>query len=244
MSARPMLLTHTPAGAVATGLAITRDDLRQAERLVHDVYVARGLRDAAGPRRACDPRRAVVFVARTDGAVAATLSLFRDSARGLPADTLYRAELMPLRADGRRLAEVSSLAVHPRWRGAALALVRPLVQLVGVYARDVLGADDLCIAVHPRHAVFYEARFGFTRFGGEKPYAAVRGAPAVGLRLDLHRPPVPGALSSALFGPREIRRVRAALDADLQRGAAALMQILQFRRPQQPVTLSTGKEVC
>src|SRR6185295_16483461 len=131
-----------------------------------------------------------VFVARIDGAVSATLSLLRDSTRGLPVDALYRGELSALRAGGRRLAEVSALAVGRPWRGATLTLMRPLVQLVGIYARDIGGVDELCIAVHPRHAPFYERSLGFTRFGAEKPYDAVNGAPAVGLRLDLHRSPV------------------------------------------------------
>lgn len=238
-----MLLTQT----AAAGLAITRDDLRQAERLVHEVYVARGLRDPAGPRRAIGAGRAVVFVAHVDGAVGATLSLLRDSTRGLPADALYSAELSALRADGRRLAEVSALAVDPQWRGSALALVRPLVQLVGVYARDVEGVDELCIAVHPRHAPFYEGRFGFTRFGAEKPYGAVNGAPAVGLRLDLHRPPVTGALSGVLFPPSEIARIRAALHTDLRRRAAAtgpLVQMLQFAESSRALARFVDMEVC
>lgn len=240
-----MLLSQTAAGVVAAGLAVTRDDRHQAERLVHDVYVARGLRDSASPRGG--GARATVFVARIDGAVGATLSLLRDSTRGLPADALYSRELQALREAGRRLAEVSALAVAPRWRGAALGLVRPLVQLLGVYARDVAGADELCIAVHPRHAPFYEGRFGFTRFGGEKPYAAVKGAPAVGLRLDLHRPPVPDALSGVLFRPGEIARVRAALEADLRRHAAAagpLVQILQFAGARRALTRFVDVEVC
>jgi hypothetical protein len=242
-----VLFTQTLAGPVAAGLAITRDDLHQAQRLVHDVYVARGLRDPHARRHAAGTARAVVFVARVDGAVGATLSLLRDSPRGLPADTIYARELAALRADGRRLAEVSALAVDAQWRGAALALVRPLVQLLGVYARDVEGADELCIAVHPRHASFYEGRFGFTRFGAEKPYAAVQGAPAVGLRLDLHRPPVPGALSGMLFKSGEIARVRVALEADLRRRVAAagpLMQILQFTQARRPVTRLVDMEVC
>jgi hypothetical protein len=237
-----VLLTQTLAGPVTAALAITRNDLRQAQRLVHDVYVARGLRDPDSRRHPTSAGRAVVFVARVDGAVGATLSLLLDSPRGLPVDTLYGHELAALRAAGRRLAEVSALAVDAHWRGGALALVRPLVQLLGVYARDVESADELCIAVHPRHAPFYEGGFGFSRFGDEKPYSAVRGAPAVGLRLDLHRPPLEGALSGTLFGPGEIARVRAALDADLRRRPS--MQILQFTHARRPVTRLVDMEVC
>jgi hypothetical protein len=162
-------------------------------------------------------------------------------------DALYRSELAALRADGRRLAEVGALAVDRPWRGATLALMRPLVQLVGIYARDVGGMDDLCIAVHPRHASFYVRGFGFTRFGVEKAYGAVKGAPAVGLRLDLHRPPVAGALSGVLFRPNEIARIRAALDVDLRRRAAAvgpLVQMLQFGQPRRAVERCVPTEVC
>src|SRR3954466_8640071 len=134
-----MLHTHTSAGAVAAALAVTPDEVEQAERLVHDAYVARGLRDATVHRRAARARGHVVFVARIGGAIGATLSLLQDSTRGLPVDALYHAEVAALRRGGRRLAEVSALAVDPAWRGATLGLVRPLVQLVGIYARDVAG---------------------------------------------------------------------------------------------------------
>jgi hypothetical protein len=240
-----VLFTDTLAGAVSAGLAMSREDRDQAERLVHDVYVARGLRDAMAPLPAT--ARATVFVARIHGAVGATLSLVRDGKRGLPSDALYGAELAALRASGRRLAEVSALAVDPNRRGGALGLVRPLVQLVGIYARDVSGVDELCIAVHPRHARFYVREFGFRRFGVEKAYDAVNGAPAVGLRLDLHRPPVAGVLSGVLFRAREIARVRAALASDLRYRAAAAgprMQIFQFAPPLRAVTGGVRVEVC
>ena len=243
----PVLLTYTSAGAVTARLAVTHGDLDQAERLVHEVYVARGLRAATPPRPGTRTRHTDVFVARLGNAVGATLSLLCDSSRGLPADALYRADLAALRAEGRRLAEVSALAVDAQWRGAALALVRPLVQLVGIYARDIAGVDELCIAVHPRHAPFYEHAFGFTRFGVEKSYSAVNGAPAVGLRLDLRRPPVAGALSGALFGPGEVARVRAALRMDLRRRVAArgpLVQILQFPQASRAVPRGPEMEVC
>ena len=233
-----MLLAQTPAGTVTARLAVTRDDLEAAARLVHDVYVARGLRDAARPRDS-DANRSVVFIARLAGVVGATISLVTDGPRGLPADALYGPELRALRGRRRRLAEVSGLAVATRCRGSALALVRPLVQLVGIYARDIEHADELCIAVHPRHAPFYARAFGFAPFGAEKPYPAVKDAPAVGLRLDLHRPPVPGALSAVLFESEEIARVRAALDADLRR-----MQILQFRPRSRPLRPFHATEVC
>lgn len=243
-----MLHARTSGGVVHVGLAVTPDAVDRAERLVHEVYVSHGYRDAGRPRRrhAVTARRAV-FVAGFSGEVIGTLSLLRDSARGLPADTLYGAELAALRGRGRRLAEVSALAVAPAWRGAALTLVRPLVQLVGIYARDLEAVDELCITVHPRHAAFYERRLGFVRFGAEKPYGAVNGSPAVGLRLDLAQPPIPGALSGALFGDAEVARVRAALVRELRRQTAAagpLVQFFQFAGWRRGLDARAGVEVC
>jgi hypothetical protein len=128
---------------LAARLAVTPDDLDDAARLVHEVYVARGLRDATA-RGGVDTERSAVFIARIEGAAGATVSLVSDGPRGLPADALYAPELRALRGRRRTLAEVSGLAVAPSCRGNALALVRPLVQLVGIYARDIERVDDLC----------------------------------------------------------------------------------------------------
>jgi hypothetical protein len=244
---RSMLHARTPRGLVALGLAVTPDVVEQAEHLVHEAYVVRGYRDGPRARRTTPATRRVVFVARAGDTVIGTLSLLRDSARGLPADALYAPGLAALRAHGRRLAEVSAFAVAPAWRGAALTLVRPLVQLVGIYARDVERAHELCITVHPRHAAFYERRLGFVRFGGEKPYGAVNGSPAVGLRLDLGRPPIRGALSGCLFGDTDVARIRAALETDLRRQTATagpLVQIFQFPLLSRRVGARADLEVC
>ena len=122
-----------------------------------------------------------MFRATAAAAVVGTVTLIADSVLGLPMDSLYAGELRPLRASGRRVAEVSALAVAP---GTPMtALVRLMSRLV-LYAEALARVDDLCVTVHPRHARFYE-RLGFARMGTVKPYAAVNGAPAVAFRLDL-----------------------------------------------------------
>jgi hypothetical protein len=172
-----------------------------------------------------------VFVARADGEVVATVSLIADSALQLPCDALYGAELVAFRAAGRRLAEVSALAVSEDWRGVGLGAMRALVRVVGVYGREIARVDDLCIAVHPRHAPFYEGRLRFERFGRLTAYDAVNGAPAVGLRLDLRQldRPLDGAsFAGAVFSPEERARTRAGLERDLDRLARERpLQILQ-----------------
>jgi hypothetical protein len=165
-----------------------------------------------------------VFVARAGASVVATVSLIADSALRLPCDALYGAELAGFRATGRRLAEVSALAVGEAWRGPGLGMMRGLVRAVGVYGRDIARVDDLCIAVHPRHAPFYEGLLRFRRFGGLKTYDAVNGAPAVGLRLDLRELDAPlddTSFAGSLFATSERARIRAALERDLARAGAA-----------------------
>lgn len=233
------MLIGTPARKVAidTGLAITRAELDAASRLVHRCYVDRGYVRPSADGRHVNPYLAMptaaVFVARTEGEVVATVSLLEDSELQLPCDELYGSELRVLRAAGLRVAEVSALAVDERHRGVALEAMRALVHVVGVYGRDLADMDHLCIAVHPRHASFYERRLQFRRFGAVKPYGAVNGAPAVGLLLDLRemdRPLDAASFGGSLFGPHARAATRGRLRRDRARAAAwRALEIFQPR---------------
>lgn len=165
-------------------------DLDGAFRLVHDRYVALGYMRPHPSGRRIGLHHSLpttkVFVCKSGGDVIGTVSLILDSLLELPCDELYRHELAPLRAAGRRLAEVSALAVDERWRSADLEVLMRLVHLVVVYARRIAQVDDLCITVNPRHARFYEL-LRFRRFGAIKAHPAVLDAPAVPLMLDLRR---------------------------------------------------------
>jgi len=98
---------------------------------------------------------------------------------------IYGDELAALKTSrGGGLAEVSALAVAPSLGRDGLAVVMELVRGVVAYATREVGLDHLCIAVHPRHARFYE-RMRFRRIGGLKAYGKVKNAPAVALVLDL-----------------------------------------------------------
>jgi hypothetical protein len=216
--------SSTLDASIDVGLATTRAEFDAASRLVHACYVRRGYARASGDGRHISPYLAMpstaVFVVRADGAVVATVSLIVDSELQLPCDALWGAELLAARAAGRRLAEVSALAVSEAWRGVRLGAVRALVRIVGVYGRELAGVDDLCIAVHPRHAPFYETRLRFQRFGGLVAYDAVNGAPAVGLWLDLRE--LDGALddssfAGSVFNAEGRTRARARLERDLHR---------------------------
>ncbi len=95
--------------------AETREELEAAYRLVHQSYMEAGYMapHPSGLRvRAFEvlPQTAT-FIAVENGDVIGTISLIVDSPLGLPMEESYRAEVSALRRQGRKIAEVSSLAV-------------------------------------------------------------------------------------------------------------------------------------
>ncbi len=115
---------------------------------------------------------------------AGTISLVFDSPNGLPCDELYRNELIPLRSQGRRLVEVTRLAISKQHTHSKVLLVQ-LFNFVSVFARHKGGGTDFVIEVHPRHVAYYQKLLMFHPLGSEKPCPRANGAPAVLLRLDL-----------------------------------------------------------
>jgi hypothetical protein len=160
-----------------------------AFRLVHDQYTWRGYMMPAANGRRLSLHNALpstrVFVATRANRVIGTLTLVQDSLFGLPMDDLYRGEVAELRAQGRRVGEVSALATAAECRRAGVSVLLHLMRMLVTYAVKVVSLDDLCITVNPRHVEFYHTCLKFEPLGGERAYDKVNGAPAVALRLDL-----------------------------------------------------------
>ncbi|MCK6473816.1 MAG: hypothetical protein L6R28_19000 [Planctomycetes bacterium] len=170
-------------------LAANRRDRERAFRLASSIYSKSGFHQ--GSSGFCvspydlNADTAVLLIVDADGNEAGTISLVCDGAHGLPCDEVFGSELDGLRAKGRRLGEVTRLAVrenHP----ASKAILVHLYNWVSVYARRFAGVDDFVIEVNPRHESFYLRRLNFVRIAGERPCPRVGGAPAVLLRLDMH----------------------------------------------------------
>lgn len=125
-----------------------------------------------------------IFVAKLRGEVISTLTLVRDSERGLPMEQLYPDEVNRRRWGGSRLAEVSCLADRRSGRARFLGLFRELAQLMVQHA-VLINVDELVIAVHPRHSALYKRYMAFKRIGEYREYEAVCGNPAVPMGLDL-----------------------------------------------------------
>jgi hypothetical protein len=133
------------------------------------------------------------FVLKHEENVLGTLSFFVDSPCGLPIDHTFQDLMAPLRGLGRRLAEVSLLALDQeafRKKSFSLTDYKKLIgafQLFKVmfdYARFVAQASDMVIAVHPKHEDLYRY-LTFEIIGSPRRYVAARGKPALPMRLDI-----------------------------------------------------------
>jgi hypothetical protein len=183
---------RTTIGGVLFKVANTRAEREAAFRLVYDAYVRRGLMETNEFGMRVTQHHLLsttnVFVAVHAGQVISTMSLICDDSLGLPLEGLYPNEISQRRTRDRYLAEVSCLASldeyfdQRRMIDVFLRLLSLLIQ-----SARANGVDQLVVAVHPRHARFYQRLMGCRQFGELKPYDCVRGNPAVALEHDFAR---------------------------------------------------------
>jgi len=171
-------------------IATRRNELLDAFRLVYQAYLRAGLCEPNPHRMRVTPYHLLptteVLVAVSDSNVAATMTLVRDGGLGLPMECVYPEEVAARREQGIELGEVSCLAARQEDLRRAFPLLVRVMSLCAQCARS-RGLDELLIAVHPRHAGFYERFLGFQVIGHEKVYDSVCYNPAVPLALDLTR---------------------------------------------------------
>jgi hypothetical protein len=179
--------------ALSVRIASKPSDLHAAYRLVYRAYLRGGLCEPNPYRMRVTPYHLLptteVFVAVSRGEVVCTLTLVGDGELGLPMETIYGWEVASRRAQGATVSEVSCLADREPTLLRGLPVLTKVMSLMAQRAK-YRGIRELLIAVHPRHAPFYERFIGFRVIGREKAYEAVRNRPALGLCLDLDRLPV------------------------------------------------------
>lgn len=170
-------------------IARTYEELFEAFSILHDCYVQEGYMrpHPQGIRFTpyhCMPST-TTLIARWNNKIIATVSAIRDSALGLPMDSIF--DLSPYRQAGQRLTEVSSLAIHPDFRKQKGYLLFPLIRYLWMYCLKYFGTDTWVIAVNPSMSDFYEALLLFKRLEKKavEGYRFVEGAPAVGELIDL-----------------------------------------------------------
>ena len=170
-------------------VARSPEERRQAWARVYQSYREQGYVAEKADGLWCNlhdalPSTTTFFVSRGDTVVGA-LSVVFDSPFRLPADELYHAELDVLRAKGRRLCEIISLANDDKEGRGCLEILKEMFRMAYLTARKEEGCTDIVITVNPHHVAYYERRLMFDRAGEERRYEKVAGAPAVLLALDL-----------------------------------------------------------
>ena len=166
-------------------LANTRARHESASYLIRRRYAWRGYSvcDQAQPSQQVQPAPSRIGIAEHDAdGIVGTVTVGLDSAEGLFIDGLYADVANRLRAEGRRLAEFTRLAVDNNVNSKPL--LAALFHIAYICARRIHACTDLLIEVNPRHAAFYRRMLGFEIFGDTRTDPRVD-APAQLLRICL-----------------------------------------------------------
>ena len=213
--------TASNADLFKVRLANTDARRESASYLIRRRYAWRGY--AVGENEAKAPNRITIAAHDPEGIVG-TVTVGLDSKDGLFIDGLYSEEANRLRADGRRIAEFTKLAVDNN--SHSKPLLAAIFHIAYICARRIHGCTDLLIEVNPRHAAFYRRMLGFEVFGQLQADPRV-GAPALLLRMCLERgqkeierlggrielAAVTRSLYPYFFGPLEEQRIERRLRA-------------------------------
>lgn len=182
-----------PSASLTLKIADTRQELEACFSLLHDAYVDAGFMkpDPSGMRVTIYHAlpTTTTLCAKWDGEVVGTISLIRESAFGFPLQKIF--DLNAVRLKGGNLAEVSALAVHPKFRKTGGAILFPLMKFMYEYATEYFDTRHLLIAVNPNRIEMYESLLFFKRLTANvvENYDFANGAPAVGAAIDLHEAP-------------------------------------------------------
>lgn len=170
-------------------IAETKEELEACFKLLHDAYVESGFMkpDPSGLRVTIYHAlpTTTTLCAKFDGEVVGTLSLIRESVFGFPLQAIF--DLSKVRARKGKIAEVSALAVHPKFRKTGGAILFPLMKFMYAYCTTFFDTRHLVIAVNPNRIEMYESLLFFQRLTETQVnnYDFANGAPAVGASLDL-----------------------------------------------------------
>jgi GNAT superfamily N-acetyltransferase len=168
-------------------LAEHRWEREQAFRLVHGMYIKRGIIDPDHNNMQFSaysvlPDTAICVAVRGER-VLGTMMLIEDSPIGLPMEETHPEEIAALRARGGRIAEVGALAVSPDGRRKGLQIM--MINLCMRWASRHRRVSRAAFAVHPRAADFYKTVIFCEPLGPVRPYKTLIQAPSAPLACDL-----------------------------------------------------------
>lgn len=189
MLRRFLALDFHPSPRLKVRLATSQQDLEAAFQLLHSAYVGAGFMDPHPSNLRVTKYHSLpatsTIIALWDDEVVGTLSLVRRSSFGMPLESIF--DVTPLMADGKRVFETSSLAVHPKFAGKHGMILFPLIKFLFEYGMRFFGSNYMAIAVNPAWIEFYESVLKFKKLSAKTVdnYSFVKGAPAVGAYVNL-----------------------------------------------------------
>jgi hypothetical protein len=176
---KPRRIPRLSNPAISVRLAADPREIHLADALVFRNYVADGFWSDDPAQLDTNPylrsTARTVLVVREGPALLGTLSIIEDSPIGLPSDGTQRRLLERLRASGRRLAEVSALAMD-RSATSNRRLILHLISFLFQYAFYHVGLDCLVASCKPDHADFYESTLCFRKLSDLTYYDYSRAA--------------------------------------------------------------------
>jgi len=166
--------------------ATTVEDLLEAYKLTHNVFVEQGYihADVTGIRIRTFEALAetATFVAKGLTGIVGVTSVAVDSEdMGLPTDKSFKEELDSLRSRGRIICEGTNWLVAPSHRSSAV--MSELMRCSFAHAVNI-GCTDFVGTVSPGHARFYNL-LGFETMGPQRSYSDKIDDQVVLVRLDL-----------------------------------------------------------
>ena len=97
--------------------------------------------------------------------IVGTVTVGYDSEEGMLADEIYKPAIDALRAQGRRVGELSKLAIDENI--GSKQLLASLIHIAYLYG-VIHECTDAIIEIVPRHKAFYEKMLGFKQIGEER----------------------------------------------------------------------------
>lgn len=184
---RQIRLSLTPPDDIIFKLAETEEELVGALKLLHDSYVRENFMKPhpSSLRATCYhalPTTSTLIAKRGDQVVA-TISMIRNNCLGLPLEKIF--DLSHIKRKSVHIAEISSLAVHPDYRGHQ-GIFFLLTKYMMEYSLKFYHVAFWVIAVNPKHTEIYKDIFLFDELEKSiKKYDFVEGAPAIGYFTEL-----------------------------------------------------------
>lgn len=171
---------------VRVHLAETTPDVKAAMGLLHEIYTGRGIIKPNKARLHVTKHNALpstmVFVAKKNDQVIATLSLARDTPIGLPIETTHRPEVDSLRAQGMQIAEVVGTACDEEYRGSGLVFYLYRIMLHSALRS---GLDYIVMRSQPKGALLYEELMACDQLGEMRPDPTLNNKAFIALALNI-----------------------------------------------------------